>query len=214
MLSIKSEGEDVAQSLAERGVTAFVLKYRLNETPADPTIFLQQLEQLFASSGHARARRAIQASVGAVQAMSDGMAGVRLVRQRAKEFGLDANRVGILGFSAGALVAMNTATKYDAASRPDFVGSIYGELPEHDEVPDDAPPLFLAVAADDPAFAEASAPIYSAWRQGHHSAEMHVFHKGGHGFGMKRQGTSSDHWLDEFSWWMQSQGLFNRSAEH
>jgi acetyl esterase/lipase len=146
----------------------------------------------------------IAKSVGAVQAQEDGLAAIRLVRERARALGIDPHRIGILGFSAGGSVAMNAATAYLADSRPDFVGSVYSALPEGREIPADAPPVFLAVAADDPLLANASAPIFSAWRSLGLSAEIHVFHQAGHGFGMNRKGNSSEHWIDEFYWWMQS----------
>jgi hypothetical protein len=80
-------------------------------------------------------------------------------------------------------------------------------LPEGKSVPKDAPPLFLAVSADDPLLAHDSAPVFDAWQSRHHSAELHIYHVGGHGYGMKTQGYSSDHWIDEFGWWLDSQGL-------
>lgn len=208
MLSIKSEGEDVAHWLNERGVTAFVLKYRLNPTPADSAAFQAELAKLMTSAARGSdAAGALETSAGARQAMADGLEAVKWVRQRAAEFHIDPHRIGFLGFSAGAMVSLHVATAYDPNTRPDFVGSIYGSLPGGAAIPKDAPPLFLAVAADDPLLAHASTPVFEAWEAEHHPAELHIYHMGGHGFGMKSQGHSSDHWIDELGWWMDSEGL-------
>ena len=208
MLSIEKEGVQVAHWLNEHGVAAFVLKYRLNPTPADTAAFQSALQKLMASAAESSStRREIVQTEGAKQAMADGLEAVREVRRRAREFQVDPHRIGILGFSAGAIVALSTATSYDAQSRPDFAGAIYGGLPEGKSVPKDAPPLFLAVSADDPLLAHDSAPVFDAWQSQHHSAELHIYHVGGHGYGMKTQGYSSDHWIDEFGWWLDSQGL-------
>jgi len=213
MLSIESEGEQVARWLADRGVAAFVLKYRLNPTPPDTAAFQAQLLKLIQSARDRDVTKSIDQSEGAQQGMADGLQAVKLVRKRAGDFGVDPDRIGFVGFSAGGIVAMNVATAYDADSRPNFVGCVYGALPTGRKVPDDAPPLFLAVAADDPLLAGASAPIFDAWQEKHRPAELHIFQKGGHGFGMKHTGNSSDHWIDEYFWWMQSQGILT-TAKH
>ena len=206
MLSIQSEGEQVARWLAAHGITAVLLKYRLAETPADGATFQHQVDELI-KSARAGVHPDIDRSIAAQQAAADGLEAVRLVRRQASAHKIDPHRIGVLGFSAGGMVVMRVATQFDAASRPDFAGSIYGSMPEGQSIPDDAPPLFLAVAADDPLLAGASAPIFSAWRAKGLPAELHIFQKGDHGFGMNRHGNSSDHWIDEFYWWLQSQGL-------
>jgi len=208
MLSIESEGVQVAHWLNEHGIAAFVLKYRLNPTPADPAAFQAALQKLMASAAQSsNTRQEIVKTAGAKEAMADGLEAVKEVRRRAREFQVDPHRIGILGFSAGAVVAMSVATRYDEQSRPDFAGAIYGALPGGQSVPKDAPPLFLAVSADDPLLAHDSAPVFDAWQSQHRSAELHIYHVGGHGFGMKTQGYSSDHWIDEFGWWMDSEGF-------
>jgi len=207
-LSIESEGFEVAHWLADHGVTAFVLKYRLNPTPADLKVWTEEMakrwrEMMNRPTGEVRD---ISSTTGAQQAAADGLAAVRLLREQAARWAIRPNRIGIVGFSAGGFVAMSTATGYDVASRPDFVASIYGGMPAGAGVPADAPPLFLAVAADDPLLAGASAPIFAAWRANKREAELHVFQHGGHGFGMNLGRASSDHWIDEFWWWLQAGG--------
>lgn len=205
MLSYDSEGTLAARWLAEHGVAAFVLKYRVEQTPAEPIAFMPML-----MSRMAKARPADGATMPApfpteAWAAADAAAAVQLVRRRAAEWGVDPHRVGFLGFSAGAITATNIATTGRAADRPDFIGVIYGGL--RNTVPSDAPPAFFATASDDPLLAKAAVPMLEAWQAAKRPAELHLYERGGHGFGMKPQGASSDHWMDEFFWWLQSRGL-------
>jgi acetyl esterase/lipase len=210
-LAMDGEGYAVARYLADRGITAIVLKYRTDETPADripraiapgaaagPTL----------ESAPARSpapRPAPNTSVGAHQAVADGMAAVRFVRAHAGAWGVSPSRVGFVGFSAGAFVAMELALDRDPASRPDFVGAIYAPRPADMMVPADAPPLFLAVAADDETVHVApSLSIFQDWLAAGRSAELHVFESGKHGFGMSRQQKDSDHWIEDYLWWLRA----------
>jgi acetyl esterase/lipase len=205
-LSIQSEGVQVARWLAARGISAFVLKYRLNATPADLAVYEADMKQRWAAmmQGPPRATGDIAKTPGALQAMADGLVAVRRLREQAARWNIAPNRIGIIGFSAGGVVALSVATRYDAASRPDFAASIYGALPSGSTVPDDAPPLFLAVSADDPLLAGASQPVFEAWRAKQRAVELHVYEKGGHGYGMNHKGASSDHWIEEFYWWLEA----------
>lgn len=90
-------------------------------------------------------------------------------------------------------------------TRPDFVGLIYGGL--RTPVPTDASPAFIAAAADDAYLPGDSMQLYAAWRRSGVPAELHVYERGGHGFELDPKGTTSDHWFDEWLWWMQSRGL-------
>jgi acetyl esterase/lipase len=204
-LSFDSEGLLVARRLAERGVTCFVLAYRLDPTPQDPAAFMQVVAKRF--SMPAKRRTSIDIDSPAVaQAQEDGLAALRWVRAHAGDYGIDMKRIGMIGFSAGGMTTMNVATAYDAASRPDFIGVIYGAAPER-PVPKDAPPAFIALAADDALLGHASVPIFEDWRAAGKSAELHVYAAGDHGFGMRRMGTTSDHWIEHFEQWMQASKL-------
>jgi acetyl esterase/lipase len=202
-LSMKSEGADVARWLAAQGVTAFLLKYRLDQSPESAAEFDEQMRLMFSG----QLRRDVAAGPGASWAAADGMAAVRLVRQQAARFNIDPRRIGLIGFSAGGMLTGRVLTSYASDSRPDFAAIIYGSLPAGASVPADAPPVFIAVSADDPLLGKASVPIYEAWRAAGKSAELHVFAAGGHGYGMNKQSKSSDHWIDALGWWMESQGL-------
>jgi acetyl esterase/lipase len=131
---------------------------------------------------------------------------VKWVRAHAGEYGISASRIGFMGFSAGGMTTMNVATSYDAAGRPDFIGVIYGAGPER-PVRADAPPAFIAMAADDPLLGYASIPIFEDWRAAGKSAELHVYAGGSHGFGMRKTGTSADHWIEDYVVWLKASGF-------
>lgn len=205
-LSWQNEGTRVAERLANEGFTAFVLRYRLDTMPDNPTAFkVASTARLTALLTRAIANGGVHNQTFPMEklAAADAAAAVRLVRRRAAEWRVDPKRVGFLGFSAGGITAANVAT-LDPGGRPDFVGIIYGAL--HNPVPTDAPPAFIATSADDGLLKDAAIPMFQAWRAAGRPAELHLFEKGGHGWGMTVHGFTSDHWIDEFVWWVQSRG--------
>ena len=139
--------------------------------------------------------------------LADGQQAVRIVRHRAAEWGIAPNRIGIMGFSAGAGVSVGVALNHDAESRPDFLAPIYGGLRANAQVPSDAAPIFAAVASDDPVAQVNTLKLYPVWKAAGVPIELHVFESGGHGWGMRKQDKTSDHWVDEFGWWLESRGL-------
>jgi acetyl esterase/lipase len=171
-LSINSEGYDVAKYLVARGVTAFVLKYRLAHTGEDAT---QEVMTLGKDDPK------FQETVQKVEplAVADGLAAVTYVRQHAAEWGVSPDRVGIIGFSAGGGVTAGVAFHYLPDGRPAFVAMIYpGLLPKDAPVPTDAPPMFLTVANDDQLTGVTpSVSLYEKWTGAHKSAELHIYAK-------------------------------------
>ena len=205
-LSINSEGVEVARYLAARGMTAFVLKYRVAHTGEDAT---EEFRTLFAD------RQKFGQTMANVIPLSiaDGLAAVIYVRKHAAEWGISPDRVGIIGFSAGGTVAAGAGLRYTPAGRPAFVAPIYAAASSFKDasVPADAPPVFLAAATDDQlGLAKDSIALYDQWTGAHKSAELHMYAKGGHGFGMRKQGLPSDQWIDGFAEWLKSQGLLKR----
>jgi acetyl esterase/lipase len=205
-LSITSEGTDVAKYMAARGVTAFVLKYRLAHTGEDAT---QEFGAMFADA------QKFHEMVGKVVplAVADGLAAVTYVRQHASEWGVSPDRVGIIGFSAGGAVTAGVAFHYTPEGRPAFVAPIYagGDTFKDASVPADAPPMFIAAATDDQlGLAPGSVALYEKWTSAHKSAELHLYAKGGHGFGMRKQNIPTDHWIDRFADWMELQGWLRK----
>jgi acetyl esterase/lipase len=213
-LAIEREGYSIARWLHHRGIAAFVLKYRLEPMPADPQeALIEFAKQVTASMRRARPGGAVlidllseQQSRALSAAEEDAREAIRYVRSHAAQWGLSMNRIGIVGFSAGAAIAVGSALNEDAASRPDLLASIYGALPDATPISTTTPPAFIAVAADD-GFASYSLRLYSAWRAQGVSAELHVLENGGHAFGMLHQGKSSDHWLELFDHWLGAHGF-------
>jgi acetyl esterase/lipase len=199
-LSIDMEGTDVARWLSARGVTAFVLKYRLIRTGDD---FAAQVRENLAS----RDKMAGLMRVLRPLVIADGRRAVQVVRERAAEWGVVPDRVGIMGFSAGGTVTVGVALEHDAGSRPDFAAAIYGGSSEEVPVPADAPPIFVLCAADDAMAAPRSVRLYSDWVAAGRPVELHIYAQGGHGFGMRKQGLPSDTWIERLGDWLAAQGL-------
>ena len=204
-LSMANEGWDVARALADRGVAAFVLKYRLNQTPQDMAAFEQSMREMF--SGAARPPRpAPEAAFGNLAPqIADSRAAFALIRRRAKEWRVDPERIGMIGFSAGAMLTMAT-TLAGQDARPAFIGNIYGPLAPM-AAPADAPPMFVALAADDPLFGNAGYGLIDSWRTAKRPVEFHLYEQGGHGFGMYKKETTSTGWFAAFADWLRMHGF-------
>lgn len=206
-LSIDSEGIDVAEWLAAKGVTAFVLKYRLAPTKGDATEEFMQLWKNDRQKFGAMIAGTIPLSI------ADGLEAVAYVRKHASDWNISPDKVGIIGFSAGGTVAAAAALRYSPESRPAFAAPIYpaASMFKSDPVPPDAPPLFLAAATDDQlGLAGDSVALYEKWTTAHKSAELHMYARGGHGFGMRKQGLPSDRWIQRFWDWFNMEGFAKR----
>lgn len=194
-LAISQEG-DAARWLQSKGIAAFVLKYRIIEKREEGV------------------PKNINMDEACKYGIADGIQAVKVVRQHAAEWGVSPDRVGFMGFSAGAMVASGALLQPDADARPNFVAPIYGApfgvMPT---IPAKLPPVFMAWAQDDDLASPAINRFYEALKNAGHKPEAHIFNSGGHGFGIKKQGTSSDHWIDEFYFWLEAQGLTKQPAK-
>jgi acetyl esterase/lipase len=204
-LSMENEGWDVARALAERGVAAFVLKYRLDPTPAEIDGFAQSMRELFSQPAPRRTIDPAEAVAELGPQLADARAAFALVRARARDWNVDPGRIGMLGFSAGAMLTLVTTLSGEDA-RPAFIGNIYGPLTAV-AVPADAPPLFVAIAADDGLFADSGFGLVESWRDARRPVEFHLYEQGGHGFGMYEKPTTSTGWLDAYVRWLGMHGL-------
>jgi acetyl esterase/lipase len=202
-LAFVHEGTEVARWLNERGIAVFMLKYRLVQTGSD---FPQCVEE------NLRDPQKMKALIEPLfpHITDDGCQAVRLVRENAAEWGIDPERIGIMGFSAGGMVTLSTVLHYDSTSRPNFAAPIYSAPPPEASIPADAPPLFLLCAADDDMASEASTRYYAKWRAAGRPVELHIYAKGGHGFGMNPQGMPSDHWTERFIDWLKAEGFLRK----
>jgi acetyl esterase/lipase len=130
------------------------------------------------------------------------------VREHAAQWNIDPKRVGMVGFSAGAMQALQVSLSAQPESRPAFVGLIYGPLAPA-TVPNDAPPLFAALAADDPLVGAAGFGLIDSWKNAHRPVEFHLYQHGGHGFGMRGKDTTAL-WPEEFLAWIKANGFLSK----
>jgi acetyl esterase/lipase len=217
VLAWEKEGVEPARWLAARGYTAFVLKYRVMVTPPDPEAFIEAVTKMAASNplmqpGAKPPRVLGDAMPGPAVARAreiaaeDGRRALAIIRDRADEWGVRPDRIGMLGFSAGAFLVADVALEPGGAPLA-FAAPIYGGETQGRSVPPDAPPLFTVVAQDDRAFFRIVEGLYADWTSAARPAEMHIFTRGGHGFGLSKRGLPVDRWTDLLGDWLADQGL-------
>jgi dienelactone hydrolase len=217
ILAWQHEGIDVAEWFAARGYTAFLLKYRVSATPADPAKFAAAVAAQGAMLAQPlSAAKAPRVSSELIRnealtyareiAADDGRRALQLVRERAGDFGVEPDRIGLIGFSAGAFLVTDV-TMDPQGPPPAFLAPIYGGETRGRRVPADAPPLFTVIAHDDRYLFHMVEGLYSDWSMADHSAELHIFARGAHGFGMVKQGLPSDRWIDLLGAWLADKGF-------
>jgi acetyl esterase/lipase len=204
MLAMDHEGWAVARWLQSQGVAAFVLRYRV--LPTEPKA--AGLEKTTASFAD-RAVLARRMQEGVTLATADAQEAMRVVRAQAKEWGVDPDRIGFMGFSAGAMTTMNLVYADQPGTRPAFIAPIYGGLGAPARpVPNGPPPMWAAMAADDPLFGKTDFALIPAWEAKGGAVELHLYEHGGHGFGYPgRRGTTTMQWPADFLAWLRSRGL-------
>jgi acetyl esterase/lipase len=211
-LSMGNEGWEVAEALAAEGINAFVLKYRLQPTAETLEGFEDQMNRRFAEAdsggdygddGPAPRRPRWDLT----NQLEDAEAAYALIVANAEEWGVDTDRIGMIGFSAGAGLTMHTTLNSDVADLA-FIGPIYGGMGEVD-VPEDAPPMFAAIATDDFLFGGEFGLIKS-WFEAGIPVEFHLYQNGGHGFGLGNPDRTSNTWFDAFIHWLDVNGFLDR----
>lgn len=196
------EGTEVARWLADRGITAFVLKYRVRPpqlAPGQaPPTSLDELVRVL--------------EPGRRIAVADAAQAVRFLRAHAGQYGIRPDRIGMIGFSAGAITTVGAALQDDAASRPDFAASIYGmTMMQSPTVPEGAPPLFIVHAQDDTTIPPTgSTDLFTLWTAAHRPAELHIYTHGGHGFGVRPSNLPVAHWPDSLGAWLGALGALQQ----
>ena len=195
-LWIDHEGYNEAKWLSDKGIAAFVLKYRLAKD-SNSTYTVDKDE------------------------LADIQRAIRLVRSRAKEWSLDTARIGVMGFSAGGEVAALSAMKFDYgkenandpidrnSSRPAFQALIYPGNSSRFEVVTNAPPVFLVGGYNDRAdIAQGIAEVYIKYKKANVPAELHIYSNAGHGFGMREKNKGAvAGWIDRFYDWLSDRGF-------
>jgi len=204
-LSMGNEGWEVATALAERGITAFVLKYRLHPTPESLDDFKAWMNRprptpAPSSDTSKRATPPSPSQLDLSNQLEDAEAAYAMICKRSKEWGVDTGRIGMIGFSAGAGLTMH-ATLHSKAMKLAFIGPIYGGMGPV-EVPKNAPPMFNVIATDDFLFGGQFGVIES-WYKAGIPVEFHLYQNGGHGFGLGNPDRTSNRWFDAFMHWLE-----------
>ncbi|QDU96838.1 alpha/beta hydrolase [Lignipirellula cremea] len=196
------EGTEVAEWLNSIGVTAVLLKYRVPRRDKD--------------APHAAP-------------LADAQRALRLTRQHAEEWGIDPDRLGMLGFSAGGHLTAVAGTNYDKTSyakvdaadelscRPDFIIPIYPAYLADESQPnnlqpllavnENTPPAFIAVTQDDADRGLGAAYLFIALKKAKVVAELHIYSQGGHGYGLRESSNPVSTWHDRCGEWMKVNGL-------
>lgn len=203
ILSYDNEGVEVARWLNSKGIAAFVLKYRVAHMDTD-----NPMKDMFSKMADFKKLDEENEPIIPL-AMQDGLNAVKYVRSHAKEMHINPSHIGFMGFSAGATLTMSVVYNGTDESRPNFVAPIYayskaiiGSI-----LPVAKTPIFIAVAGDDQlGFTTHSIDIYKKWFEAKQPAELHIYERGGHGFGMHRTNITTDAWIDHFGLWLKMQG--------
>lgn len=205
-LSLGNEGWEVAEALAEQGVAAFVLKYRLHPTPASLDDFRDWMERPRTPPPSSESEDAPPAPPqrDLTDQLEDAEAAYAMIADRADEWGVDMDRLGMIGFSAGAGLTMHVTLNSDAMDLA-FIGPIYGGMGPV-EVPEDAPPMFNVIAVDDFLFG-GQFGVVESWYAAGVPVEFHLYQNGGHGFGLGNPDRTSNRWFDAFMHWLDVNGI-------
>ena len=208
-LSMGNEGWEVAEALQHKGINAFVLKYRLQPTAETLEGFEEQMNRRFAEADgsddeEGGAPRPPRWDLG--NQLEDAEAAYAMIIKNAEEWGVDPDRIGMIGFSAGAGLTMHTTLNSDTVDLA-FIGPIYGGMAAV-EVPDDAPPMFAAIATDDFLF-NGEFGLIRSWYDAGIPVEFHLYQNGGHGFGLGNPDRTSNTWFEAFMHWLDVNGFLD-----
>ena len=196
------DGTETARWLVKQGVTAFVLKYRVRP-PADSGASAAETFDHFAERTEPARNIAV----------ADAEQALRLIRSHARQYAIAPDRIGMIGFSAGAMTTLSVASRGSSSVRPDFAVSMYGALLTEGAPPHGAPPLFIVAAQDDPQVPPAkSTETFDRWTSARLPAELHLYEKGGHGFGFRPHHLPADRWPDALQAWLSSRGYLARNG--
>ncbi len=204
-----SGGYEAAEWFKKQGFATFILKYRVEITPREEADYQAYVAEKMAGyiagglSGN-------YAPATPDYAFEDINAAVKLLRTRAEEFNIKPDKIGIVGFSAGALMAVYNAESAEPDSKADFIASIYGQLVMR-EMPEKLPPMFAAMSSDDELSGQSGFEIIQAWQK-RGIVELHLYGKGGHNFGMGHEPFTNYLWPTEFLAWLRMLEIINQPA--
>jgi acetyl esterase/lipase len=208
-LSMGNEGWEVAEALAKQGIAAFVLKYRLHPTAASLDEFSDWMNRPRTPPAAPSDTTQTEAPPRPQQRdlsnqLEDAEAAYAMIVKRAGEWGVDTDRIGMIGFSAGAGLTMHATLKSKTMNLA-FIGPIYGGMGPV-EVTENAPPMFNVIATDDFLF-RGQFGVIDSWYKAGIPVEFHLYQTGGHGFGLGNPNRTSNRWFDAFIHWLDVNGF-------
>ena len=200
LLSYLKEGVKLAEKLASNGITAIILKYRTYPRKGSVVKWSQSL--------WAKPKKAIDsAKIILPYSSKDALSAIEMIRNKAKKYNIDPNKIGLMGFSAGGAVTMEATYKSTPKNQPNFIAPIYPwmHIVEKQKVPQNKPAAFISCANDDHLrLAAPSVQIYNDWISANAKAELHMFSQGGHGYGMNDLSIPVGKWSDLLVDWILS----------
>jgi hypothetical protein len=197
----EKEGVKLAKKLSLNGITSIVLKYRTyprKGSVIDWTKTIWDKPQMAIDS----------AKIILPYSSKDAMAAIEVMRINAAKYNINPNKIGLMGFSAGGAVTMETAYNSTKKNQPNFIAPIYPwmDIVEKQEVPNNRPPAFITCANNDELkeIPASSVQIYRDWIEADAKVELHMFSEGGHGFGMNELNSPVDKWSQLLIDWILS----------
>jgi acetyl esterase/lipase len=201
-----TDTHEIAEWLAARGIAGFVLKYRTAPLQGETDA---QLGQAGGARFGAQLNNHALILEDGKPGIADGIQAIKVLREHAAELGISPDRIVFMGFSAGGMISEYTAVNPDVSARPNYAAPIYGApFPDVPPIPKGGlPPFFMEMAQDDNLAGPQIVAFYDALKAAGYKPEFHIYEHGGHGWSMRKQGTTSDQWLEEFYWWLEAHGL-------
>ena len=196
-VSMDSEGFRVADRLAAEGYTAFIVKYRPMTTDRDPAQYMTDMAKAFGNLGKGEL-------ADHAPAVDDLASAIRLVSADAAKWKIDPAQIGVIGFSAGSRSAIRLIEGRPEAKLVRHFSLIYPPMTQT-ITGGPRPPLFMAIAVDDPLFKQGGLNMVDKWLKESERTEFHLYSGGNHGFGMRAQGTTSDNWIEHYVSWLAEQ---------
>ncbi len=216
ILSYTSEGTMVANELCQRGIAAFVLKYRTTPIINEQGEVSNKMEDVMKfvmnlmSKSNTADLTATQNCLNMENShlsFEDADRAISMVRENAANWKVNPEQIGIVGFSAGAVIAMHQALEHSEAGHPNFSGVVYGGWVPGWEAPADAAPLFVCSPTYDIFHPEECITAYQIWQKAKLPVELHCYSDCQHGFGAVSTGKSSDLWMEAMVRFMKDTGF-------